>query len=82
MARWLAQEAELAVTLLYELGEGAPEEALKPGSGMLGHLALGDMPLPTTPACEIGSLLLVERMGHGISLAAYSDSQWYQTHRR
>ena len=35
------QEAELAVTLLYELGEGAPEDAFKPGSGTLGQLALG-----------------------------------------
>lgn len=34
------QEVEMAVTLLYELGEGAPEEALKPGSGALGQLAL------------------------------------------
>jgi exportin-T len=35
------QEAELALTLLYELGEGAPEEAFKPGRGTLGQLALG-----------------------------------------
>lgn len=34
------QEVEIAVSMLYELGEGAPEEALKPGSGALGQLAL------------------------------------------
>ena len=34
------------MTLLYELGEGAPEEALKPGSGALGQLALGESWLP------------------------------------
>ena len=38
------QEAELAVTLLFELGEGAPEDAFKPGSGTLGQLALGATP--------------------------------------
>lgn len=36
------QDTELAVSLLYELGEGASEEALKAGSGALGQLALGD----------------------------------------
>jgi exportin-T len=34
------QETELAVTLIYELGEGAPEEALKPGSGGLAQLVM------------------------------------------
>ncbi|WIA12173.1 hypothetical protein OEZ85_012245 [Tetradesmus obliquus] len=34
------QDAEIAVTLLYELGEGAPDDALKPGSGGLGQLVL------------------------------------------
>jgi exportin-T len=34
------QDAEVAVTLLYELGEGAPDDALKPGSGDLGQLVL------------------------------------------
>jgi exportin-T len=34
------QDAEVAVTLLYELGEGAPDDALKPGSGGLGQLVL------------------------------------------
>ncbi len=29
------------MSLLYELGEGASEEALKPGSGALGQMALG-----------------------------------------
>lgn len=29
------------MSLLYELGEGASEEALKPGTGALGQLALG-----------------------------------------
>jgi exportin-T len=34
------QEVEIAVSMLYELGEGAPDEALKPGTGALGQLAL------------------------------------------
>eukprot|EP00879_Flechtneria_rotunda_P017634 GHRR01018485.1.p1 GENE.GHRR01018485.1~~GHRR01018485.1.p1 ORF type:complete len:825 (+),score=308.84 GHRR01018485.1:604-3078(+) len=34
------QDSELAVTLVYELGEGAPEEALKPSSGTLVQLVL------------------------------------------
>jgi exportin-T len=34
------QDAELAVTLVYELGDGAPEEALRPGSGGLAALVL------------------------------------------
>ncbi|GAX84343.1 hypothetical protein CEUSTIGMA_g11765.t1 [Chlamydomonas eustigma] len=37
------QEAEMAVVLLYELGEGAPEEALKSDSGALGQLAVALM---------------------------------------
>ena len=53
------QEAEIAVVMLYELGEGAPEEALKPDSGTLGQLAVALMQVrlfigffhlcPTTP---------------------------------
>jgi hypothetical protein len=35
------QDAEIAVTLLYELGEGAPEEAMKPRTGALAQLAQG-----------------------------------------
>jgi hypothetical protein len=34
------QDSELAVTLVYELGEGAPEEAMRPGSGGLSQLVL------------------------------------------
>ncbi|CAL8470725.1 g10267 [Coccomyxa elongata] len=37
------RDSELAVSLLYELGEGASEEALKASSGALGQLALGLM---------------------------------------
>ncbi|KAK9827309.1 hypothetical protein WJX81_002974 [Elliptochloris bilobata] len=37
------QEVEVAITLLYQLGEGAPEETLKPGSGALGQMAAGLM---------------------------------------
>ena len=41
--RWeCLQDAELAVTLLYELGEGASEEAMKPGTGALAQLAQGE----------------------------------------
>ena len=43
----LIQDSELAVSLLYELGEGASEEALKAGSGALGQLALGERLLPS-----------------------------------
>lgn len=38
------QDVELAITLLYQLGEGAAEETLKPGSGTLGQLATGTQP--------------------------------------
>jgi exportin-T len=34
------QDTELAVTLVYELGEVAPEEAMKPGSGGLAQLVM------------------------------------------
>lgn len=34
------QDTEVAVTLLYELGEGAPEDSLKAGSGGLAQLVL------------------------------------------
>jgi exportin-T len=34
------QEVEIAVTMLYELGEGAPDDSLKPGGGGLAQLAL------------------------------------------
>lgn len=46
------QDAELAVTLLYELGEGASEEAMKPRTGALAQLAQGeatDMSLVAQP---------------------------------
>jgi len=36
------QDAELAITLLYELGEGASEDAMKPGTGALAQLAQGE----------------------------------------
>ena len=35
------QEVEAAISLLYEAGEGANEEMIKPGCGYLGQLALG-----------------------------------------
>ena len=35
------QEVEAAVSLLYEAGEGANEEMIKPGCGFLGQLVLG-----------------------------------------
>uniref|UniRef100_A0A061S0Z3 Exportin-T n=2 Tax=Tetraselmis sp. GSL018 TaxID=582737 RepID=A0A061S0Z3_9CHLO len=37
------QEVEVAVTLLYQLGEGAQEEHAKPGCGVLGQMAAGIM---------------------------------------
>lgn len=36
----------MAITLLYQLGEGAAEETLKPGSGALGQLATGETKSP------------------------------------
>ena len=38
-----AAQVEVAITMLYQLGEGAPEETLKPGSGALGQMAAGLM---------------------------------------
>ncbi len=38
------QDAELAITMLYELGEGASEDAMKPGTGALAQLAQGEAP--------------------------------------
>lgn len=37
------QEVEVSVAMLYELGEGAPEEAMKPGSGALAQLVVALM---------------------------------------
>lgn len=41
MAPW--QDVEVAVSLLYQLGETAPEADMKPGSGVLAQLAAGVM---------------------------------------
>ena len=49
------QDAELAVMLLYQLGEGAAEETLKQGRGALGQLAPGLLPLSLP---QIGSISL------------------------
>jgi exportin-T len=40
-AAW--QDVEVSVSLLYQLGEGAPEADIKPGSGVLAQLAAGAM---------------------------------------
>jgi exportin-T len=37
------QDVELAVSLLYQLGEGAPDADVKPGSGVLAQLAAAIM---------------------------------------
>lgn len=37
------QDVEVTVSLLYQLGEGAPEADVKPGSGVLAQLAAGIM---------------------------------------
>ncbi|KAK9812733.1 hypothetical protein WJX72_002830 [[Myrmecia] bisecta] len=42
-ARATFQEVEIAISLLYQLGEGAADETLKPGSGALGQLVAGVM---------------------------------------
>ena len=36
------QEVEMVITLIYELGEGAPEDAFKP-TGSLSQLAVGKL---------------------------------------
>ena len=36
-----AQEVEVVVAVIYELGEGASEAAFKPGSGALANLSMG-----------------------------------------
>lgn len=42
----------MAVVLLYQLGEGAPEEALKPGTGILSQLATGHNTQPYRAAAN------------------------------
>ena len=44
------QDVEVAISLLYELGEGAPEETLKPVGGALGALAAALMQAPLPAA--------------------------------
>ena len=46
------QEVEVAVQMLYELGEGAPEESLRPNSGALAQLVLALMQV----GCRLGLL--------------------------
>ena len=55
------QDVELAITMLYQLGEGAAEETLKPGSGALGQLATGQSPpqLPAQLLCDCLLLFVV-----------------------
>ena len=52
------QDVELAITMLYQLGEGAAEETLKPGSGALGQLATGQSS-PQLPAQLLHDCLLL-----------------------
>lgn len=52
------QDAELALSLLYQLGEGAAEETLKPGSGALGQLATGWL-LPIHPHHLLSCIILL-----------------------
>lgn len=46
------QEVEVAVALLHELGEGAPEDSLKPEGGALAQLALALMSQTSLPCCR------------------------------
>ncbi|MEW5306130.1 MAG: hypothetical protein WDW36_008620 [Sanguina aurantia] len=46
------QEVEVAVALLYELGEGAPEDSLKAEGGALAQLALALMSQASLPCCR------------------------------
>jgi hypothetical protein len=43
------QEVEVAVVLLYELGEGAPEEALKPDRGSVGRVGVALLQVCSSP---------------------------------
>lgn len=54
------QEVELAVSLLYQLGEGAPDEAMKAGSGALAGLAVGVM--QAEPPCTNHRLVALALM--------------------
>lgn len=51
-AAW--QDVEVAVSLLYQLGEGAPEADTKPGSGVLAQLAAGIMATEVRAGAGLG----------------------------
>ena len=52
------QQVEVAVSLLYEMGEGVPDEALKPDSGQLGTMAAALM-LSSLPSARHRLVALV-----------------------
>lgn len=51
-AAW--QDVEVAVSLLYQLGEGAPEGDTKPGTGVLAQLAAGIMATEVRAGWRVG----------------------------
>lgn len=51
-AAW--QDVEVAVSLLYQLGEGAPEGDTKPGTGVLAQLAAGIMATEVRTGWRVG----------------------------
>ena len=57
-----AQEVEVVVAVIYELGEGASEAAFKPGSGPLATLSLGRRQT-LHEAMALATLITVPRMG-------------------
>lgn len=65
-----AQEVELAVTLLYHLGEGASEEALKPGTGLIAQLATG----VAATSCPPPPANVMHRRGSGALVSHQSSA--------
>ena len=65
----------MAVVLLYELGEGAPEEALKADGGSLGQLALALMQVGACRGCRLPALALMQvSASRGCRLLALADA--------
>ncbi|KAJ9528951.1 hypothetical protein QJQ45_000515 [Haematococcus lacustris] len=62
-SRW--QDVEVALALLYELGEVAPEEALKPGTGGLAALVAALAASCSTSSAASGNGHLVQGQGAG-----------------
>ena len=60
------------MSLLYQLGEGAAEETLKPGSGSLGQLATGESKLFEMSVGMLVGLVLLISMFESVGKTAMS----------